>query len=361
MKPYKKKLNGKAYNANVIEDGGLTDCGTDNMDVFFNKVVEGNPFSAWAQVRTGIRSREKMYIQDNLGRVLQTGCGCGWGTPSNGANLTEKYLNTCCFKIYMEQCADVFYDTIFHYALKTGADINDLTDVDTILDIIMGVIDPAIKKDVFDILSFGSTANGTGFWSLCDGIWTIMENDPEVPHVDILPDTLTACSARDAMQKLVEGTAGDSGATVDKSDIVMRTVDKSQRVLLVSSSVYDNYLSCLEGADGCCSDGSFRLMQDGTNQLFYRGIPVIEVPRWDVGASELGLGAHRILYTVVGNIVVGFEEDEQSTYAVKTWYSQDDDIYKIGSRFRAGIDFVHPNWMAYSSSAPTSLDAPQVP
>lgn len=325
-------------------------CGFNRGEIFIRSLVMAPAFTPLFDIRTGIRTEERLTYMNNLGRVLQSGDGCGWEPASGSTTYGHKTLSMCKVKMYFEQCSDAFECTILGEALGVGNEVHDLSNFQY-LETIEELVARALVNDVFDIASFGDTGNASPFLNICDGLWTILEDGVEagtVAHVDLIED-LTDCDVVNSyFANLAGGKTGNSPATNATSPLELMSVDNSGKAFYVTNSVFQAYIACLESK--CCTDMAMSYMVDGRPQYYFRGIPVIPVPRWDIVMSEFSLPyTDAILYIAHGNAVLGFDINGIPV-PFMSWYSMDDDLYKFGARFKMGVEYIDPKLVAVSTS-----------
>ncbi len=178
--------------------------------------------------------------------------------------------------------------------------------------VILDEIAEQARQDVWKVYLFGNNSLGAGstnMFSTIDGIWTAYLDSFASycikPVTNALPNTatsiLSANQARDTFRAMYKG-----------SSILLKSLFGTNKVkLFVTGSMWENYLDSLE--DNCCVEGSWRLLQDGTKVLYYRGIEL--VPLWiadytlenDTDNPYYGFLRHFAILTLADNNVFGVE------------------------------------------------------
>ena len=136
--------------------------------------------------------------------------------------------------------------------------------------------------------------------------------------------------------------AGESEDTFlllhDGADAVLRNIKKTEKVFLVSSSVYQNYQTFLESQT---TEGARSATIDGIDYLTYRGIPVIDMG-WDehLNADFPTAYPHRIIYTEQNNLVLGIDSMNQFN-ETKMWYNPDAEENRFRTKLVMGCQYVH--------------------
>lgn len=152
------------------------------------------------------------------------------------------------------------------------------------------------------------------------------------------PDALAAGESEDIFVGLWEG-----------ANKVLKQIPKKQKVLLVTDSILDNYITYLESLG---TEAANKLLIDGKEFYTYRGIPIIEMG-WDEhldadfphATGELPAYPHRVIYTALGNLVLGL--DAANNYnKTEMWYNKDEEENRFRTKLIMGAQYVHNQLMA---------------
>jgi hypothetical protein len=328
--------------ANVLGTSGLTYNGKETMDVLIKPSFQDPELSKLFRVKTDIQSKEKMYLLNPLSYITKKYDSCGLPSPTgDGVNITQKTLEVEPLQIYLEECADIFTDTIFEQWKKTGKDWNDLTGTEA-QKIIETLVMDAVKRDAFRIACFGDTSLSDTRYTMLDGLWTLIFDNVDsycIDRVEYLPDGSLAADAAIGYLKNLYNSA----------DNILKQVPNNDKIFHVTGSIYDNLLASYESKSGGTAEIQFNWLTDGVASLKYRGIEVNPIRSWDtyIDADFSDSNPHRIIYTKKDNWVLGIEKESDFTKA-KFWYSDDDDKNKILIRYRMGVQFVHCDLTAVS-------------
>lgn len=327
--------------ANALGTSGLTYTGKETMDVLIKPSFNDPEMSKLFRIMTDIQSSKKLYLLNQLSYITKAYASCGRTVTGTGVNITQKTLEVAPLEVYLEQCADVFTDTIFETWRKTGADWNDLSGTEA-QKIIETLVMDAVKRDAFRIACFGDTSISDTRYTMLDGLWTIILDNVDsycIDRVDYLPDgTLAADAALGYLKNLYNG-----------ADNILKAVDNNNKIFHVTGSIYDNLLASYESKTSGTAEIQFNWLVDGTSSLKFRGIEVNPIRSWDTYLSSdfSSSNPHRIIYTGKDNWVLGIEKESDFTKA-KFWYSDDDDMNKVNIRYRMGVQFVHCDLTAVS-------------
>lgn len=326
--------------ANILGTSGLTYGGKETMDVLIKPSFQDPKLSSIFRIMTDIQSTQKMYLLNPVSYLTQTYSSCGLPTPSTGVNITQKTLTTAALQIYINECADVFTNTIFETWKKSGADVNDISGTD-IEKIIGQITMDAAVRDAYRIASFGNTTLSDTRYTMLDGMWKLIFDNVDsycIDRVEYLPDgTLSSGAALGYLKNLY-----------DNCDNILAAVEDGQKHFLVTTQIYNNLMASYESVSGG-TEMQFKNQTDGQKTLQYRGIDVVPQRGWStyINSDFSNANPHRIVYTTKDNWVLGVEKESDMT-TFRSWYSQDDDLYKSLLRYRMGVQFVQCDLTAVS-------------
>ena len=301
-------------------------------DVILSPVAQDEDISLLFTIKEGIKSKFQIHLADQLGDVTTAYSGCGLGDTATGVDITNKTLEVSDFQVYREQCADVFDDTVFELAKKSGVDRNDLTGTQIQNGIITPLLAPATARDMFAMATFGDTGSGDALLALMDGQWTkliagVATYEVTKSSVSFGP-TLAAGEALSGLE-----------ATYTESKLALKQIKPSDKAFYVTVAVFENYQKSLETLGG--TDSGWKVVQDGVQKLYFRGIEVIPMYGWSrvIEAKSIA-DPHRILYTTKANHILGFDSRADSS-KLKMWFSDDDDKMKYLFRYRMGYEYIN--------------------
>jgi hypothetical protein len=326
--------------ANILGTSGLTYGGKETMDVLIKPSFQDPKLSSIFRVRTDIQSTEKMYLLNPVSYLTQTYSSCGLPTPSTGVNITQKILTTHPLQVYINECPDVFSSTIFETWKKSGANLNDITGTE-IEKIIEKIVMDATVRDAYRIACFGNTSLSDTRYTMLDGMWKLIFDNVDsycIDRVEYLPDgTLASGAALGYLKNLY-----------DQCDNILASVEDNNKHFLVTTQIYNNLMASYESVSGG-TEMQFKNQTDGQKTLQYRGIDVIPQRSWTtyINSDFSNSNPHRIVYTTKDNWVLGVEKESDMT-TFRSWFSQDDDLYKSLLRYRMGVQFVQCDLTAVS-------------
>jgi hypothetical protein len=139
---------------------------------------------------------------------------------------------------------------------------------------------------------------------------------------------------------------------VNTSTALKAQLRKGEGVTLhVSYSVYENYMEYLESIQGV--EAAYRLLQDGTRALYWRGIPVIPHQIWDAYAADsdinFGVGVttdfNLAMLVADGNLVTAIDTISPASM-VEMWYDKKDELNYAKAAYLLTSGYVMSNLVA---------------
>lgn len=314
----------------------------------------GTPqLSDFFTVRQGIRSGEYLNIVQILTRVLEKGTADCIPTYTQGGSITDRKITTGLFEINKSWCKKEFQGLLSTYNVFGDSDLvgNGLSGYELggrLRSLIIDEILSAATLDQWKVSFFGNDSLGAGstnMFSTIDGIWTKYLDGfgsycikPVTNALGNLHNSvLTTNQARDTFRLMFT-----------QSSILMKQMMASSGgggvKLFVTGSMWENYLQSLE--DNCCVEGSWRLQQDGTKTLHYRGVQL--VPLWfadytlenDTDNPYYDLLRHFAILTSPKNNIFGTENASDLNNLEMCYLCKDKTTY-IQGEMRFGVQYIH--------------------
>lgn len=288
--------------------------------------------------------KTNIYIPNKLRKILRKYTSCGFTAAGGTFTLSDRTISTEKIKANVEQCVDEFTDTIFAEAMKRGVMVDDLSN--TVIDeILRNQFVKGVTSDIHRIFWFADANDADADWNQFDGLISLFLDASATIGADCFIDMdATAFESGDALA--VDGAKGLLKQMYEDADVTLLNMDNKQ--FYVTKTVYDNLLDTYE--DTASSAGLLRLI-GGTNQLTFRGIPVVQVPEWDVNLADstnphytgsgLSIGSNLIVFTTPDNLIVGTDVTSPSSEFRIRYNDDDDELMKIISKFKLGAQFVH--------------------
>jgi hypothetical protein len=120
-------------------------------------------------------------------------------------------------------------------------------------------------------------------------------------------------------------------------------------VYLVSSDVYNNYEDSL---DSISNESAYLAKQNGRKELFFKGIPVIDVQMSGYAADYADMPASFALLTESRNLALAVNTNDFPGMEVRMWYNPDEMENRQRAVFMAGCDYLLPELIVAALTEP---------
>jgi hypothetical protein len=237
-------------------------------------------------------------------------------TGSTGSTLTQRVITVNRTKAEVSQEANTFYNTVAGEWLARGTAKDKLEMGEQLKDIVSGIFNNAVSRDLSRQVWLSDTAGGAGAdYDIYDGIF---KQYVALPAAQKIVGPVGALA--------VDAAVAQFQAAIDAMPDEFREL-KGDAVLEISGSYADNYRATLRATGTEIADG---VLRDGEENLSYDGVPIIVHRDWDthIAADALATDVHRIVLHIPKNVVIGTDFDAAS---VDFWYNPD----VIENRYRA--------------------------
>ena len=282
------------------------------------------------EVMPMVNSEKKMAYASVMKNVLQRSVSCGL-RPKGEVELYERCINTDLVAVYVTQCFDEALNLAYQSALKTGADISDLTGT-IFMEILIRRVQEAIKKDVEKLAFYGDKTSADANINLTDGMWVYIFDlvaKSLIPYVDTNSGApLTAGDGIDILEAMYESQTNE-----------LKAVAPAEKIYLVSTDLYFQYVKDLE--EGSINSEAYTSnIENGGRGSRYRNIEVR--PMWDWQQYALDFqgtaDAHQAILTTRDNMVMATDVQSPQNQ-LQVWYDMDSELNKIRTRFRFGFNY----------------------
>lgn len=329
----------------VGENFDYTYNGTLLTEVFFKPSVGTPALSDLFRIIPGSDQKIQIPTLGNLSKIIAAGDNCNRASTGSGIDITNQTVTLSKLKMYLQQCAEEFEGSVGNILaeewLRDGNDINDIsgTQLQTTIN---RVIEDALRRDIFNLVSFGDADDGDAFYGIMEGLWPQLIANSGGPGDSY-------CIRRTASSFGTGALAVDFALAVFKeayegAPAILDQLPENQKQFTVTRSVFNNLVSSYE-SKSTGSDLQVTYLKDGIPVVQYRGVPVVKVSQWDVALADAanpldGVAKHLLLYTTRDNHVLGVQ-NAADLNRVDGWYSKDDDVYNFASKMRLGYNYVH--------------------
>lgn len=294
-----------------------------------------SPLNAVHDVETGISMDSQIVFVDNLDVSGQAFTNC---TPAEagGLTMTEKFWTPKLIGARYTHCANDLSALLklFKKAQRINPDYFDRVASEE-LGLLMAKISDAMLVSISAKAWLGDTAAAAqpagnftasgftaGLWNQFDGLWKQIWADSAVQTYTITENAggtyaaqvLSADKGRTILQQLYE--------VADP-----RLSGHPEAQYLVTKSIWDNYLTTIEGLQG--AGGIIERLENGAISMNYRGIPIKRMDEWDrtirkyQDDTAAHFRPHRALLTVPANIKIGTLNESDMT-TLDSWYEKKD-------------------------------------
>ncbi|MCC8087933.1 MAG: hypothetical protein LIO79_01505 [Rikenellaceae bacterium] len=132
----------------------------------------------------------------------------------------------------------------------------------------------------------------------------------------------------------------------DKAPAYLRQLrSRGDLVFLVTTDIYDNYEDTL---DSYKVDNSYLAMQNGRNELKYKGIPIIDLHITNYLKSYSDMPDSIAILTDRKNLALAVNTNDFPGMEVKMWYNPDQIENRQRAVFMAGCDYLLPELLVVS-------------
>ena len=318
--------------------------------------IDTPAFSDLFTIIQGVRCGDFLHYLQPLTSALSKPSGDCNPVYTQSGSITDKQLITGQFAVNHEWCAEEFAvvcNAIVEKYTGMGVDFYELQP--NLQSLIFEREIAAMKYDLWKVMFFGDNSLGAGstnIYSIIDGVLTkFFDSEASYCVMPVNNSTfpnqhnsiLAADNARDVLRQLW-----------GQSNIRLKSLPTSQKSFWVTGSVWENYYDSL--INNCCTEGSWRLSQDGSTKLFYRGIELI--PLW-FADDTLGAATnvdsnpfydevrHFAIYTAKGNHYMGVERTSDLDNLTMCFDCRTNETL-IKGRFRAGYNFVQCDLISWA-------------
>lgn len=338
---------GYTYSPSFTFDGNLP------TEIFMQPSIGTPAISDIFNIRQGIRTDEYLIIGTPLSKILKSSQGCAPTYTASGT-LSDRKLSVAKFEINHEWCKSDWEATanqLTNDPTWMADGLSGFEPTAKLRSLLFDSLLDSVRRDIIRIAFFANDAAGSADYNMIEGLFVKMYDANASYCVKRVGNSLgnaattvlTAGEALAALQATHEGAA-----------IILKQIPNSEKVLWVTGAVYENYLKTLETQTG--SEGSFRILQDGTTQLFFRGIEV--KPLW-FADNDLVDSANPwynnlknfVIYTTKGtsryaNLVLGVE-NAADLNRIEGGYDFKEKTYYMQSAMRFGVNFINCDLIAF--------------
>lgn len=292
-------------------------------------IVEAPAFTSLGyDLRDDIQTKETMYEIIPSDKVTKKKTTCGWNPSGKIGDLIDREIVVTELGIEMEQCAKDFDGKILQLVKKKGFNRNDLTGTQ-FEEIMREVAQPIIARDMSRLISLADSASGDADYNQFDGKWKKIFTEVAGGKIAQTHAFAVGALTPAAAVKALEAVHFDA-------PIELKTFDESQKIKVVTRSVYDNYLKSF--ASNAALESSMIVLQNGLKAVTHWGVPVVPEDLVDmyVAADFEGVNPHRIYYTTLNNVTVATDLESDFT-EIDFWYEKKEQMNLMRVNYKLGV------------------------
>lgn len=319
--------------ANVISTT-LTYSKEDVQAYFLQPLFLQSPAMEYFEVLTNVKSSQlldKFSTLENITHAETSGF-----SGSTGVTYTQRSVAVSRMEAEVEQAGGAFFNTVKGELLKSGLNKDDISGT-VLQQIVADIMLKGVQRDLERQIWFNNVALADSEFSAYDGILTKLAGLPASQKLDITSGALATDKAKDTFQAMMDGMPNEGLELRD------------ELVFFATRSLCDNYRATLRSGG---QELAYISLVDGTNNLAYQGIPIVEMPQWDTVIGTAGnpakiapslntaandLDGHLAVLTVANNIVIG--TDYEQVNGADIWYNKDLKVNRFRFEYVCGVNY----------------------
>jgi hypothetical protein len=288
--------------------------------------------------------KKNVYLPLKLRKILRKYTTCGFTATGGVSTIDDVTISVEKIKANLEECVDTWDDTIFAEMMKKGIQRDDLSN--TIIDqVIRRQVDMGLKSDIHRMVWFADSDDADNDWKQFDGFISLfLDASASIGASCFIDMDSTSFETGDALA--TDGALGLLRQIWEAQSATLRATSNKQ--FYVTHTVADNLRTSLENVG---TDSGLARIEAGDNGLRFRGVPIVEVPEWDVNLADatnphytgsgLSIGSNLIVYTTPDNLVVGSDVSSPEAQVKFRYNDDDDEKMKVVSKFKLGVQIIH--------------------
>ena len=261
----------------------------------------------------------------------------GW-TGGDPAQKYQKKIDL--FKVKAElgfSATDYFQMVYEHLSNSTEANLDDLTG--TALEAAeTSLFKESIAEAIRATMWYGDSARASGL-NTFDGFIKRIKADIASGTPELKTVAMTSMATADAAEALMKNMWDAS------PEVLKQFKSQGDLVYLVSSDVYNNYE---ESLDSLSLESAYLAKQNGRKELYFKGIPVIDVQMSGYAATYTDMPASFALLTESRNLALAVNTNDFPGMEVRMWYNPDEMENRQRAVFMAGCDYLLPELIVAS-------------
>lgn len=333
---------------------GYTFPGNLPTELFRKPSISTPALSDMFSIRQGIRTDEYLVLVGQLEKLLKAATGCSPSYTTAGT-FSDRKISVGKFEANHQWCKSDFISTASALTndpsfVADGLDGYEVTA--KVRSVWMDEMVDAIRRDIWRIVLFANDTSSSADYNVIEGLFVKMYDANSAYCVKRVGNSLgNAATTVLATDEAIDALK----ACHTKAATILKQLPNSEKVFWVTGAVYENLLASYENKSGG-TETQFRILTDGTNQLFYRGIevkPLYIADNYLEDSNNPWYGALRnfVIYTTKGsskyaNLVIGTERSSDLD-RIDMFYEQKTKTTFAQHESRFGVQFIHCDLIAF--------------
>ncbi|MDR2935861.1 MAG: hypothetical protein LBU80_00750 [Rikenellaceae bacterium] len=199
----------------------------------------------------------------------------------------------------------------------------------------------AIAESIRATMWVGDSSRADGL-NTFDGLLKRIIADADTAGAELKKVTMPAMAAADAAEGLFKNMWEAS------PEVLRRFKNQGELVWLVTSDIFNNYE---ESLDSITVESAYLAKQNGRKEIYYKGIPVVDVQVSGYLDGLAGMPKSFALLTEKHNLALAVNTNDFPGMEVRMWYNPDEMENRQRAVFMAGCDYLLPELIVASFSA----------
>jgi len=261
----------------------------------------------------------------------------GW-TGGDPAQKYQKKIELFKVKAELGFSATDYFQMVFEQ-LSNSADANMEDLSGTALEAAeTSLFKESIAEAIRATMWYGDTGRTNGL-NTFDGFLKRIKADLAAGERELKTVTMSSMATADAAESLMKNMWENA------PDVLKHFKSEGGLVYLVSSDIYNNYE---ESLDSISNESAYLAKQNGRKELYYKGIPVIDVQMGGYTAAYSDMPASFALLTESRNLALAVNTNDFPGMEVRMWYNPDEMENRQRAVFMAGCDYLLPELIVAS-------------
>ncbi|MDL2230247.1 hypothetical protein LJB87_00440 [Alistipes sp. OttesenSCG-928-L06] len=261
----------------------------------------------------------------------------GW-TGGDPAQKFQKKIELFKVKAELGFSATDYFQMVFeHLSNSAEANLDDLSG--TALEAAeTSLFKESIAEAIRATMWYGDTARAGGL-NTFDGFLKRIKADVAAGETELKTVAMTSMATADAAESLLKNMWETA------PEVLKQFKSDGNLVYLVSSDIYNNYE---ESLDSISNESAYLAKQNGRKELYYKGIPVIDVQMSGYAAAYADMPKSFALLTESRNLALAVNTNDFPGMEVRMWYNPDEMENRQRAVFMAGCDYLLPELIVAS-------------